>query len=72
MSYINEQAADNAGKMVARRLFSGRQISSATGTITMNEEEVALLCKAAFELGVQATIKTAVEDALKDELDIRG
>jgi hypothetical protein len=59
--YTNEAKAEEAGNLLAKKLFTARGLPAATSTIkapqvVLTEREVAVLCKAAFELGVQCAI----------------
>jgi hypothetical protein len=57
--YTNEAKAEEAGNLLAKRLFDARGKGTRVGEsayVTVTEREVAVLCKAAFELGVQCAI----------------
>jgi hypothetical protein len=56
--YTNEAKAEEAGNLLAKKLFAGRgrRVSHGGVEVNLTEREVAVLCKAAFELGVQCAI----------------
>ena len=54
--YTNEAKAEEAGNMIAKRLFDARHRSHRPVEAHLSEREVAVLCRAAFELGVQCAI----------------
>jgi hypothetical protein len=58
--YTNEAKAEEAGNLLARKLFDarskGKKPSERNAEVHLCEREVAVLCKAAFELGVQCAI----------------
>ena len=56
--YTNEAKAEEAGNMLAKRLFDARHRSHQPRLVEahLSERQVAVLCKAAFELGVQCAI----------------
>jgi hypothetical protein len=68
MSFLNEQAAENAGKEVARQYFQSRKMPpQSTQPLLLDEGQLALIAKLAFEAGVQAVLHA--EQAIQDEQD---
>ena len=65
MSFLNEQAAENAGKEIASRYFGAH--GGYHKDLPLREEALALICKLAFEAGVQSVLKA--EQAIQDEQD---
>jgi hypothetical protein len=52
--YTNEAKAEEAGNLLAKKLFD--RVTPRREWHRLTEREVAVLCKAAFELGVQCAV----------------